>query len=59
MSIVSGALITKAADFGVKLCMKMYLRWHKGASHERAERYRKELKEMADEKDSLRVDSGK
>jgi hypothetical protein len=59
VSIVSGALITKAADFGVKLCMKMYLRWHKGASHERAERYRKELKEMADEKDSLRVDSGK
>jgi hypothetical protein len=60
MSVVSAALITKATDFGVKVCMKLYLRWHKGASHERAERYRKELKEMDDEKaNSLRVDSGR
>ncbi len=60
MSIVSGALITKAADFGVKVCMKLYLRWHKGASHERAERYRKELKETDnDQSNPDSVDSGR
>ena len=60
MSIVSAALITKLADFGVKVGMQLYLKWHGKASHERAERYRKLLKEIDDEKDNPDgVDSGK
>lgn len=46
MSIVSAALITKVADFGVKVGIKLFLSWHGKASHERAERYRAKLKEM-------------
>ena len=51
MSIVSAALITKLADFGVKVGMQLYLKWHGKASHERAERYRAELSKRKAEKE--------
>ena len=58
MSIVSAALITKLADFGVKVCMKLAVKWHKGPSHDRAEKYREILKEIENEKaKSAGVDS--
>ena len=59
MSIVSAALITKLADFGVRVCMKLAVKWHKGTSHERAERYRQRLKEIDNAKADSGVDSGK
>lgn len=43
MSIISTALITKLADFGIKLAIRLGIKWHNGPGHERAERYRKEL----------------
>ena len=46
MSIVSATLITKAADYAVKLGMELYVKWHFGGSHERAERYRARLKRI-------------
>ena len=51
MSIVSAALITKLADFGVKVGMQLYLKWHGKASHERAERYRAKLEELKAKKE--------
>ena len=46
MSIVSATLITKAADYAVKLGMELYVKWHFGGSHERAEQYRARLKRI-------------
>ena len=43
MSIVSAAIITKVADFAAKVAMNLYVKWHFGGSHERAERYRARL----------------
>jgi hypothetical protein len=43
-----------------KVAVELALKWHGGPSHERAERYRKLLKEIDDEKDNPDgVDSGK
>ncbi len=55
MSIVSAALITKLADFGVRVCIRMGLKLHNGPIHRLMEKKRKEL----DEKDSLRNSSGR
>ena len=45
MSIVSAALVTKLADFGVKVLIKLGIKYHNGPGHERAERYRREIAE--------------
>ena len=42
-SIVSAAIVTKVADFAAKVAMNIYIKWHFGGSHERAERYRARL----------------
>lgn len=42
-SIVSAAIVTKCADFCAKVAMNLYIKWHFGGSHERAERYRARL----------------
>ena len=45
-TIVSAAIVTKVADFAAKVAMNLYVKWHFGGSHERAERYRAKLKEQ-------------
>lgn len=45
-SIVSAAIVTKVADFAAKVCMNIYIKWHFGGSHERAERYRAQLRRI-------------
>lgn len=42
-----------------KVAVKLALAWHRGPSHERAERYRKILKEIDNAKADSGVDSGK
>lgn len=42
-TIVSAAIITKVADFAAMVAMNLYIKWHFGGSHERAERYRARL----------------
>lgn len=50
MSILSASLVTMLADFGVKVLVRLGIKWHNGPSHERAERYRKELEKKDGEK---------
>ena len=44
MSIVSSALITALADFGVKVLVRLAIKLHKGPAHELAEKYKEELR---------------
>lgn len=46
MSVISAAIITKAADFVAKVGIELYVKWHFGGSHERAERYRARLERI-------------
>jgi len=49
-ALVSGAIITTVCDFAAKVGMELYVRWHYGASDERAERYRARLKRIDEAK---------
>lgn len=47
MSPILPAIALKAvAEFGARVGMNLYLAWHRGASHERAERYRLRLQQI-------------
>ncbi|MEI7879861.1 MAG: hypothetical protein WCI95_03190 [bacterium] len=44
--IIPAMALKQVAEFGAWVGMNLYLAWHRGASHERAERYRVRLAEL-------------
>jgi hypothetical protein len=44
--IIPAVALKTVAEFGARVGMELYLAWHRGASHERAERYRVRLAEI-------------
>jgi uridine phosphorylase len=46
MGIISAAIVTKLADFGVKVLIRLGLKAHRGPLHRQAEAYRKELEAL-------------
>lgn len=45
--IIPTIAIKKASEFVARVGMELYCKWHRGPSHERAERYRVRLEELA------------
>jgi hypothetical protein len=41
--LIPAVALSKATEFLAKVAMNLYVAWHFGASHERAERYRARL----------------
>ena len=44
--LIPAVALKAVAEFGAKVGMNLYLAWHRGASHERAERNRVRLAEI-------------
>jgi hypothetical protein len=44
--------LTKCTEFLARVGMSLYVKWHKGGSHERADRYRKHLAEIDKQKEA-------
>lgn len=44
--IIPAIAIKSLTEFGARLAMNIYIHWHRGESHERAERYKAKLEEI-------------
>ena len=48
--IIPAIALSKCTEFLARVGMNLYIKWHFGASHERAERYRARLKRIDEAK---------
>ena len=44
--IIPAIALKTLTEFGARVAMNIYIHWHRGESHERAERYKAKLAEI-------------